>query len=77
MSKKSLEQHLKDAEEQWKSRQKFIKTHTIHGTKEIDKTWCGMSVYQWEEDEWEWLPLADDDSEISCKNCLQAMAKGK
>jgi hypothetical protein len=73
----TLEQHLNSARDEWEARQRFLKSgETIHQTgMKFGKTLCGLSDYQWEEYAWEEMPLADDPSEVTCKNCLAAMKK--
>lgn len=75
MPKVTLKQHLQAARDEWELRQKTLKDDVIHGMKTLSKTWYGLSVYQWEEYDWDITPLADDDSEISCIRCLKAMGK--
>jgi hypothetical protein len=71
--------HLRAAYSEYKARQKFLKSGAVihaHSDDKMGKTACGLSVYQWEEDPWEYTPLADNPKEVTCKTCLKKKGLG-
>jgi hypothetical protein len=63
-----------EAREAYRARQKFLKTHVIHDF-DGSKTYCGLSIYRWVENDWEFTPLADKPDEVTCAKCLEVINK--